>query len=643
MASATLTGLLPRFPSGTLITAYPRFGYTSGSPSGAGVGTATVTSSGSATFSGLTPARSYVGHAVVSSDDRVVFFSADATVSEIDTDDLDALEGRIETFEEDGALKPATSDRVLFVSKSGGVANDGLSWGSAMLTIGDALAALGTAPGTVYVGVGEFVESVVIDQEGQYVKGTSRRFAAGTRIKAPNDAADIVSVTAIQSGVSNVHLIGSSTSWNGKALALDGAFYGEFRNIIIRNGNDTASVSTGGTALYVTHTEGALFENIQIAECGVGVHADSEATECVFTQISTSNCYQDLVFDAADESGGGNVFTRFKSVECKSGTPNAVDIAGGGSNVFIMADWDESGQGNPNKIRIASDNNVFIGGVGAPQSNWTVESDHNSFYDFRVLGNFTVSGNGNRIISPRLNTGGTGLTISGDNNTLENPKLEAGAIAVNGTGNVVENQLGAAIGGTGYTTRIAPPIANLRRPLHLARYYGNSFGTFVGASSASLLNGRMSSIYVGERATWDQLACEVTTLDASGSIRLTLYELNPRTLMPTTLIADGGLVSGTSTGVKTASISGSTTSAWVGVFVAIEGNAGSLQLRALFCSNGEHGPWGFSSGSLNARAANALSQTVVAGTALAVGSFVAPSGGSNITTNDYGGMARRSA
>ena len=301
------------------------------------------------------------------------------------------------------ARKPASTDRVLYVSKQGSDSTgDGLSWGSAFKTLGAALSALGTSAGLVKVGVGEYVESVTLDAEGQRLEGTSRRFAAGTVIKATGTSADIITVTAYQCEVSNVHLLGSSSSWNGKALSLDGAFYGRFSDIIIRNGDNSATSSTGGIGVNITRCEGSHFENIQVGECRIGFHFDSEATENTLTQLSTSNCYQDLVFDAADQSGGGNVFNRFKAGSCKSTTPNVVDIGAGGSNVFVVFDCNESPR-DPNKLLVSSDNNVFIGGVVAPQSVLTVSGDYNTFHDLRVLGDVVVTGTGNVFRNPRIN------------------------------------------------------------------------------------------------------------------------------------------------------------------------------------------------------------------------------------------------
>ena len=57
------------------------------------------------------------------------------------------------------AIKPAVSDGVFYVSTNGNDANDGLSWGTAKLTVVGANSAMPASGGTIYVGAGTFTGS----------------------------------------------------------------------------------------------------------------------------------------------------------------------------------------------------------------------------------------------------------------------------------------------------------------------------------------------------------------------------------------------------------------------------------------------------------------------------------------------------
>lgn len=93
MASATLTGLLSRYPAGTTLNVYLRPGGAlipdGRAPSGNSITSASVTTSGTATFTGLAPSQSYVAYALVSTEHRYTSFSADpADVFSVDSDGM---------------------------------------------------------------------------------------------------------------------------------------------------------------------------------------------------------------------------------------------------------------------------------------------------------------------------------------------------------------------------------------------------------------------------------------------------------------------------------------------------------------------------------------------------------------------------
>jgi len=70
------------------------------------------------------------------------------------------------------STKPQVSDAVFYASQNGNDANDGLSWGSAKLTVAAAAALLPTAGGAVQLGAGNFVSGSALTVSGRGVRLT---------------------------------------------------------------------------------------------------------------------------------------------------------------------------------------------------------------------------------------------------------------------------------------------------------------------------------------------------------------------------------------------------------------------------------------------------------------------------------------
>src|SRR5215218_5748904 len=70
-----------------------------------------------------------------------------------------------------------TADHIMFVSKAGNDANNGLGWGSAKLTLGAAMASFvsDSSDGIIYMGAGTFVESPGLSSENVMVIGAGIR------------------------------------------------------------------------------------------------------------------------------------------------------------------------------------------------------------------------------------------------------------------------------------------------------------------------------------------------------------------------------------------------------------------------------------------------------------------------------------
>lgn len=389
---------------------------------------------------------------------------APSTQTPISAAALEDLEARVAGYTDTRFNTGNVTQQHVYVSKQGNDSTgNGLSWGTAFLTIGRAITALGTNPGQINIGPGVFAETVTLANEGQCLNGTTRRFLAGTVMQPPTDTAgDIITITApADCRVENI-AFQSIGNWNGIGLNLVGAGYVLARQLLFRSGFGTATATRGGTCIKIQRGEGSLFQDIGFSDWRLSLDIDNGANQNTFVNLHSSFCWQDLwVHDSVgDNNPGGNAFWRFKSVGGRSGLPVLLDTTSNG-NLFIQADWNESDQHtNPSTgqleqiVQIKSHHNTFVMGSTSPQTTWQVTSNNNHFHHLWVGNSIKVTGNNNYLDRPHLV--GSEVTINGTGNFLENPS-KGGQVATPGftvtAGNYIENTEGVSITGTGYHQR----------------------------------------------------------------------------------------------------------------------------------------------------------------------------------------------
>jgi hypothetical protein len=108
------------------------------------------------------------------------------------------------------------------------------------------------------------------------------------------------------------------------------------------------------------------------------------------------------------------------------------------------------------------------------------------------------------------------------------------------------------------------------------RWYGAlaALGTTAVANVRGIA--QCTPLWLGTNQTWsfDALLCSITSAGATGAVmRMGVYELDPSTLTPTTLLVDAGTVSSASTGIKTITLGSTLTSSsqWLGLAIQGEG------------------------------------------------------------------------
>jgi hypothetical protein len=153
------------------------------------------------------------------------------------------------------------------------------------------------------------------------------------------------------------------------------------------------------------------------------------------------------------------------------------------------------------------------------------------------------------------------------------PQGTAGTAGANGatgatgpglpTGGTV-NQVLTKINSTDYSTQWSDPVTSdyLGGTRGSANWWLNQSGSVTTQSVSALYNYIvLSAFYIPETVTVDRVAVHVSVL-GSGDIRLGLYTHDATTGRPSSILADWGLVSTTTTGVKELTISYTFNKGW---------------------------------------------------------------------------------
>jgi hypothetical protein len=225
---------------------------------------------------------------------------------------------------------PATTVRVLYVSKSGNDSSNGRSWGTAFLTVAAALAALGTNSGTVFIGAGLFNEAPFVLSGNQTLKGVG---SYATTIQLASTGTLISLDTKSNCRLESIGLRFPSSSVTGTLVAVTNTFDLGFYDVRFSG----------------TKTSGQVGVNLY------GNSGDSHFLKCKFEQLdvaaqndTTVNYYIGCVFSdmlTAHLQGGDSTGAKFASglsaVGCTFRGSGAyyLNIQGTAQNWHIESCW----------------------------------------------------------------------------------------------------------------------------------------------------------------------------------------------------------------------------------------------------------------------------------------------------------------
>lgn len=246
--------------------------------------------------------------------------------------------------------KPNVLETTVFVSKSGNDSYDGLTLGSAKLTIGAAITALGTTgsgatlcnkPGIIQLGAGSWNDTVTHTFQGVAgfeIRGLSREL---TTVGGPDGAAWILAINCQRFFLRNLTYTGSPTGtgwgfesrayWNGTAWV--GNTHGSTQNGAenVTFGRGSAPSAAYGVRFTVNdvasdgNNDEGLFENCRFSYCVQPVSIEhSNSLQHIFDHCRFENCGSGFVFH------GGSANILFPVVSNSNTTP-----MGGGSGWFI--------------------------------------------------------------------------------------------------------------------------------------------------------------------------------------------------------------------------------------------------------------------------------------------------------------------
>lgn len=351
-------------------------------------------------------------------------------------------------------VRNISGDRIGYVSKGGNDSNDGCSWASAKLTI---QAAVNAGKFLIYIGAGDFVETVTITNQIMLLGTSGSTGSFGTVVVAPSASANCIQMTGDRSTVLNIGTRGSGTTWTGAGVYIHGN-----QNSVINhshiNLDNTATKDFGGVGLLTSHAEGNTVINGYYHECRVGMQWRRETASSTFINIAASLCYCDFWIDgSSDGTGGampqGNTVMKFKGVAAKApttdvpqvGTPYGyvwlADQSATGSDAtanctFIDIDLDETNQsGFPlcNAL-VYTEHCSFIGCDSSPETTITFSGKRNTIHHFYNQYHFVLSGTNNYVYD-FLNVG----------------SLHAAVFTVTGTDNRIVGFYNNVVGGCTYS------------------------------------------------------------------------------------------------------------------------------------------------------------------------------------------------
>jgi hypothetical protein len=242
-----------------------------------------------------------------------------------------------------GAMKPATSNAIQYVTTTGNDANDGLSWGTAKATIQAAVNALPTTPdgstsGVVYVAAGTYTFSTgivlpashthdaisIIGVPGGGPESPNALVQGGVILNYTGSGAAITQLVTQRSNVIDTagairDLVIDGTGSTGSAI---GIHFGGMLNMEISNVKISNFAGAGQAGIVVenvdsssgpTFTERGHLRNVMFENDNIGVYfKSSTSTQSSFGHWSDNTIYFDLYTSQTGivigGDGGGSVY-----------------------------------------------------------------------------------------------------------------------------------------------------------------------------------------------------------------------------------------------------------------------------------------------------------------------------------------------
>jgi hypothetical protein len=153
-----------------------------------------------------------------------------------------------------GTYGTPVGDHVLFVSKSGNDANDGLTVGKAFLTVAAALAAMPANGGRVQLGWGDFTEAVLTIPDKTLIQGVGRE---ATTLRYEGVATFIPLTNKANIHFADLTIRGGAAAIGATLVALSNTFKCSFTNVVIGGQHTAASGATYRTQVGVSFLNNA--------------------------------------------------------------------------------------------------------------------------------------------------------------------------------------------------------------------------------------------------------------------------------------------------------------------------------------------------------------------------------------------------
>lgn len=210
------------------------------------------------------------------------------------------------------ARKPATADAVVYVSTSGLDSNDGLSWGSAKLTIQAAVSALPVAGGTVKIGAGTFTLGTQTAPAGTGYAVAGILSPSNVTFQGAGRKRTLLTHTAIPTGTPEGYFVAitNADTTNGNS------------HIVVRDiGFDMPAPLENATgmdrydsAVFFAGASNCLVENCWIKNGSVGFNAKAPAQNTA-TVLSAGGSFGNIVRNCVIENMTQSIFL-FQSTDC---------------------------------------------------------------------------------------------------------------------------------------------------------------------------------------------------------------------------------------------------------------------------------------------------------------------------------------